>query len=93
MLHDGIPLGVIKTGIEKAFRDHKPKHPRDRIRTLSYCVPICYAEWERNKTITAGVPSPPVALGSSRRPAKSRNQLQLDELDKLIEEGEKVESG
>lgn len=34
----GVPLEEAISGLEEAFRNYNPRHPRDRINSLSYCV-------------------------------------------------------
>jgi DNA-binding MarR family transcriptional regulator len=88
LVSSGMPLPVIIAGIDRAFDEYRPKHRYDEIRTFSYCVPICYDEWERDKasSVTAVVPPASVALGTRRN---SKVQQQLDELDRFIAEEEK----
>lgn len=53
-----IPLEIIYLGIDTAFQRHKPKHEKDKIRSLSYCEPVVYDVWTNSKTKTDGnIPS------------------------------------
>lgn len=89
MVIDGIPLDIIRAAIDKSFAEYKPKHARDEIRSVVYCIPRCYSEWERsklpNETITAAVPHVAVALGNRR---SSKQQQQINYLDQLEKEFE-----
>jgi DNA-binding transcriptional regulator GbsR (MarR family) len=84
----GVPSPLIKTCIDRAFDEYRPRHSRDEIRSFSFCVPRIYDAWEKSKAITAAVPHVAVALGSGNQPAgyKSKQQRELDELERLREE-------
>lgn len=87
----GIPLEVVKQSIDKSFAEYKPKHPWDKIRNMAYCIPRCLDEWSKSqvdKSITDGaLPNRPVALGHSpQRGYRNKQQAQIDELDRFIEE-------
>ncbi|TCZ76153.1 hypothetical protein E0485_15045 [Paenibacillus albiflavus] len=96
---DGIPVETIKSGIDKSFEKYTPKHRLDRIRTFTYCAPAIYDAWVKEKaiteplepvalgSITENVPSEPVALGKTSY--RSKQQKELDELDRLIAEEER----
>lgn len=87
MLVDGITVDLIKQCIDRSFAEYVPRHKRDEIRSITYCIPRCYDEWSKMQTksgsITGAVPPVPVALGSKSR---SKSQQQLDDLQKFIEE-------
>jgi len=84
MLADGIPVDLIKECIDRSFAEFKPKHVRDEIRTITYCIPCCYDEWvKRNTPITDAVPHVSVALGS---PKRTKQQIELEELRRKREE-------
>ncbi len=38
LIEKNIPLPTILEGIEQAFKNFKPKHPRDKIHSFSYCL-------------------------------------------------------
>ncbi|AZN43377.1 helix-turn-helix domain-containing protein [Paenibacillus albus] len=40
VLEDGIPVGAVLTGIDKAFEQYKPRFEGDRIKTFNYCLPV-----------------------------------------------------
>ncbi|MEK3882394.1 winged helix-turn-helix domain-containing protein [Paenibacillus sp. PL2-23] len=84
----GVPSPLIKTCIDRAFDEYRPRHPRDEIRSFNFIVPRIYDEWEKSKAITAAVPHVAVALGSGNQSAgyKSKQQRELDELERLREE-------
>src|SRR5690606_20358041 len=42
IMNERIPLSTVLRGIDKAFDDFKPKHSRDSIRSLKYCIPIIF---------------------------------------------------
>ncbi|WP_052487964.1 HTH domain-containing protein [Gordoniibacillus kamchatkensis] len=82
MVADGVPIPIIKACIDKAFDEYRPRHKKDEIRSVTYCIPRCYDEWYRlqvDESITS--PAVPhvgsVALGSPSRfrekPAKIVN--------------------
>jgi hypothetical protein len=52
-------------------------------------------EWEKSKAITAAVPHVAVALGSGNRSAgfRSKQQQQIDELERFIEEEKRRGNG
>jgi len=86
MLADGIPVDLIKECIDRSFAEFKPKHVRDEIRTITYCIPRCYDEWtKRNAPITDAVPHVSVALGGHR---KNRLQIANEKLLREIMEAE-----
>ena len=93
MIKDRIPVDLIKTCIDKAFADYKPKHRLDKIRTISYCAPIIYEEWSKKASLTENVPSEPVALGRKPKnkpapigphvPGVEETRKYLEELEQL----------
>ncbi|WP_182299959.1 DeoR family transcriptional regulator [Cohnella cholangitidis] len=93
---EGVPTDLIKSSIDRVFAEYKPKHQRDEIRTITYCLPRCYDDWEKSKQLES-ITSPVVpsaglvALGTQR---KTKNQQEIDELENLIrEERERLETG
>lgn len=91
MVATGIPLEVVKRSIDKSFTEYKPKHAWDKIRNMAYCIPRCFDEWSKSQvdeSITDGaLPNRPVALGPSpQRGRRTKQQEQIDELDRFIEE-------
>jgi hypothetical protein len=92
LVANGVPSQLAITCIEQSFREYKPKYERDEIRSVSYCIPLVYSEWERYKqrqrAITGAVPHVPVTLGSGNTSAgyKSKQQRELDDLERLREE-------
>lgn len=49
MVVDGLPIDLIKDSINQSFDNYKPRHKHDRIRTISYCVPLCYDNFYKKK--------------------------------------------
>lgn len=93
MIKDRIPVDLIKTCIDKAFADYKPKHRLDKIRTISYCAPIIYEEWSKRTSLTENVPSEPVALGRKpkNKPAPTGPHVPgVEETRKYLEELEQL---
>ncbi len=91
MVATGIPLDVVKRSIDKSFAEYKPKHAWDKIRNMAYCIPRCLDEWSKSQvdeSITDGaLPNRPVALGTSpQRGRRTKQQEQIDEVDRFIEE-------
>jgi hypothetical protein len=85
----GVPSPLIKTCIDRAFSEYRPRHSRDEIRSFNFIVPRILDEYEREKSkaITDAVPHVAVALGSGNQPGyKSKQQRELDELEQLREE-------
>ncbi|RJX40901.1 ArsR family transcriptional regulator [Paenibacillus pinisoli] len=84
----GVPSLLIKTCIDRAFDEYRPRHSRDEIRSFNFVVPRILDEWEKSKAITAAVPHVAVALGSGNQKTgyKSKQQRELDELERLREE-------
>lgn len=41
----GIPVDFIKTVLDKSFKEYKPRYPKDEIRSISFCIPRIYSEW------------------------------------------------
>jgi transcriptional antiterminator len=94
MVASGIPIEIVKESIDKSFAEYKPQHSKDEIRTLAYCIPRCYSEWERRKvdeSITDAVPHVSVAPGSS--PKLTKQQQEIAELERFIEEERRRGSG
>lgn len=92
MVADGIPVDLICSAIDKSFAEYKPQYVKDEIRSISYCIPRCYSEWERSKVkqpITDAVPHVSVALGE--KPKQSQKQRELDDLRRRAEEARKRE--
>lgn len=94
MVATGIPLEIVKRSIDKSFAEYKPKHAWDKIRNMAYCIPRCLDEWSKSQvdeSITDGaLPNRPVALGpSTQRGRRTKQQEQIDELDRFIEEERK----
>jgi DNA-binding Lrp family transcriptional regulator len=100
-LADGLPVEIIKSALDKAFLKHKPKHRLDKIRTFTYCAPICYDAWTKIQAITE--PLEPVAVGGSTTETvspesvalgsksiyRTKAQKEMDELDQIIAEGKR----
>lgn len=89
MIVDGLPVELINRVVDESFDNYKPKHKRDEIRSITYCVPRCYDEWtklQQEEPITVAVPHVSVAIGSPELQRKTKHQRELDELDRLIEE-------
>ncbi|MNJ48870.1 hypothetical protein D3C77_440770 [compost metagenome] len=90
MVATGIPLDIVKQSIDKSFAEYKPKHAWDKIRNMAYCIPRCLDEWAKmqvDESITSAVPPVQVALGTSpQRGRRTKQQEQIDELDRFIEE-------
>lgn len=94
MVATGIPVEIVKRSIDKSFAEYKPKHAWDKIRNMAYCIPRCLDEWSKSQvdgSITDGaLPNHPVALGSSpQRGRRTKQQEQIEELDRFIEEERK----
>jgi DNA-binding MarR family transcriptional regulator len=91
----GVPSPLIKSCIDRAFDAYKPRHSRDEIRSFNFIVPRILDEWEKSKAITAAVPHVAVALGSGNRSAgfRSKQQQQIDELERFIEEEKRRGNG
>lgn len=93
MLTDGLPAQLIIRVINESFDNYKPKHKRDEIRSITYCVPRCYDEWtklQQEELITDAVPHVSVAIGSpTQRPTKQ--QQSIDELQRMLREEQKRE--
>ncbi|MFC4305763.1 hypothetical protein [Cohnella boryungensis] len=73
-----IPLDTVLRGIDKAYDEYKPKHYRDAVRTLDFCVPIILdlhvsEQRKRETSIT-------------KTPRKSKQQLELEDLRRKREE-------
>jgi hypothetical protein len=49
LLEEGIPEKDIIMGIDIAFSNFRPKFPRDRIRSISYCEPLIWDIYHRSK--------------------------------------------
>ncbi|WP_052088314.1 HTH domain-containing protein [Paenibacillus wynnii] len=89
MIIDGLPVDLINRVVDDSFDNYKPKHKRDEIRSITYCVPRCYDEWtklQQEEPITGAVPHVPVAIGSPQPQRKTKHQRDLEELDMMIEE-------
>lgn len=97
MVATGIPLDIVKRSIDKSFAEYKPKHGWDKIRNMAYCIPRCFDEWSKSQvdeSITDGAwPNRPVALGPSpQRGRRTKQQEQIDEVDRFIEEERRREA-
>jgi len=91
MVIDGIPVDLINRVVDDSFDNYKPKHKRDEIRSITYCVPRCYDEWtklQQEEPITVAVPHVPVAIGSPKLQRRSRQQQEIDDLEQFIKEEE-----
>lgn len=95
----GVPSPLIKTCIDRAFDEYRPRHSRDEIRSFNFIVPRIYDEWEKSKAITAAVPHVAVALGSDKqeiKPYQNKQQQRSSraaELRRQVEEGRKSDQG
>ncbi|GGH17088.1 HTH domain-containing protein [Paenibacillus segetis] len=89
----GIPLEIVKQSIDKSFAEYKPKHAWDKINSMAFCIPRCLDEWNRmqvDESITGAVPHVPVALSPlPQRGYRNKQQAQIEELDRFIEEERK----
>lgn len=91
MIADGIPVDLINRVVDESFDSYKPKHKHDEIRSIAFCVPRCYDEWtklQQEEPITVAVPHVPVAIGSPSPQRKSKQQQEIDDLDRWIREEE-----
>lgn len=91
MIVDGISVDLINRVVDESFDNYKPKHKRDEIRSITYCVPRCYDEWtklQQEEPITVAVPHVPVAIGSPQLQRKTKQQQEIDDLDRWIREEE-----
>lgn len=48
----GIPPDVVLNGIDQAFERYKPRHPRDKVNSFTYCLGAIYDLWTK-QTIAA----------------------------------------
>lgn len=90
MIADGLSVDLINRVVDESFDTYKPKHRRDEIRSITYCVPRCYDEWtklQQEEPITVAVPHVPVAIGSPQQ-RMSKQQQEIYELDRFIREEE-----
>ncbi|QTH44931.1 hypothetical protein J4772_11320 [Cohnella sp. LGH] len=73
-----VPLDTVLRGIDKAYDEYKPKHHRDAVRTLDYCVPIILDLYvaEQRKRETPG----------TKKQRKSKQQQELEDLRRKREE-------
>ncbi|NOU68360.1 hypothetical protein GC096_30495 [Paenibacillus sp. LMG 31461] len=85
-----IPMEFILFGIDLSFARHARVRRRDTdtINAFSYCQKVIFSTWDQViKAIESGVQTTPVPPGTvSRGSTRSRNQEQMDELEKFIEE-------
>lgn len=89
MLNDGIPVDLINRVVDESFAGYKPKHKRDEIRSITYCVPRCYDEWTKlqpGESITDAVPHVSVAIGSPPLPRQTKQQQELEDLRRRAKE-------
>ncbi|QHT60648.1 HTH domain-containing protein [Paenibacillus lycopersici] len=61
VLEEGVPVGAVLTGIDKAFEQYKPRFEGDRIKTFNYCLPVIrehhYLESTRKEAAAHGLDS------------------------------------
>ncbi|QSF42696.1 DeoR/GlpR family DNA-binding transcription regulator [Paenibacillus tianjinensis] len=91
MVVDGLPVDLVNRVVDESFDSYKPKHKRDEIRSITYCVPRCYDEWtklQQEEPITVAVPHVPVAIGSPSPQRITKQQQEIDDLDRWIREEE-----
>ena len=92
MLKDGIPVELINRVVDESFAGYKPRHKRDEIRSITYCVPRCYDEWTKlqpEEPITDAVPHVSVAIGSPQPQRLTKQQQELEDLRRRREEARK----
>lgn len=85
-----IPLTTVLEGIDKAFDEHKPKHSRDKINSLKYCVPIIcdlnyqkQAELEAKKQVPASFHD---ELATEKKAEQQSPSCDQDEFQRLLAE-------
>jgi hypothetical protein len=79
-----ISLTTVLEGIEKAFDEYIPKHSRDKIKSLKYCVPIIFdLQYVKNSNPSEG--------NKSSNSYKTKNRIKKDILPPWIEEQSKRE--
>lgn len=85
---EGVPVELIKAGIDTVFAEYKPKHAHDKIRTVTYCLPRCYDDWEKSKALSITSPVVPSSgsVAHGEPPRKTKQQRELDELERMAEE-------
>lgn len=91
MVADGLSVDLINRVVDESFDTYKPKHRRDEIRSITYCVPRCYDEWtklQQEEPITVAVPHVPVAIGSPKPQRLTKQQQEIDDLEQFIKEEE-----
>jgi|SRR5690606_33029497 len=89
----GVPSPLIKTCIDRAFDEYRPRHSRDEIRSFNFIVPRIYDEWEKSKAITAAVPHVAVALGSDNQRTKPFQNKQQQRNNRAAELRRRAEEG
>ncbi|MED4726850.1 hypothetical protein P9597_01590 [Aneurinibacillus migulanus] len=52
LIRTRVPLSIVLEGIDKAFQKHKPRHSRDKINSLNYCLPIILDMHAKNQAKT-----------------------------------------
>lgn len=55
VINYGIPVEFISDVIDKAFKEYKPKYPRDGITNFTYIAPRIYKEWHLKQEKEKGV--------------------------------------
>ncbi|MEK4853851.1 hypothetical protein NST04_28710 [Paenibacillus sp. FSL H7-0756] len=89
MIADGMPVDLINRVVDESFDTYKPKHRRDEIRSITYCIPRCYDEWtklQQEEPITVAVPHVPVAIGSPKPQRITKQQQELEDLRRRARE-------
>ncbi len=95
--NEAMPLDLVYFFIDLAIARKKAKRrrPSDKIRTFSYCKTVIYGCWDELSSFLERYLTPPassqqgtVALGASRESRKSKQQQEIDDLDRFIREEE-----
>lgn len=80
----GGTMDILLAAIEEAFEQYQPRHPKDKISSVNYCLSFAWKKLERDKAIESGKTAQPMPERSQTRPWKRRNKV-IPMVDKLTE--------
>ncbi|MFA4137161.1 MULTISPECIES: replication protein [unclassified Brevibacillus] len=75
---------MLLAAIDEAFEQYQPRHPKDKITSVNYCLTFAWKKLERNRAIESGKAAQPMPERNQTRSWKRRNNV-VPMVDKLPE--------
>lgn len=83
IMKERVPLRIALDGIDKSFKEFKPRHGRDEIRSLDYCVPLIFDLFVANKA-KEGLKPKSFTKKATVHPIKPQTEIDDREYQELL---------